>query len=472
MFNLRKITAMLTSALLLVGTFGMTVGATGFEASDNITSLVVTKNLVMDDAVSTYPKMKFEFEFTQVTTEGTTLDTKDGKQVNVVTDSGAAISAFVQYAGTAGGTSEDTATTTVTLANGKRIVQKKVNLLNATDNTPLEGADFTKPGYYVYRVVEKDLTNNWGTVAQITAGEWGHKISSYDSVRTSGEEYEIVFVVTTNQTTGELEISDKGIIKKVTTEEGGAETKVKVDEAAFENVYQRNETPPSGTDPDVPQTPEDPEDPDNPGNPEDPDTPPVDPENPNDPGTPQFGFEIKKEVTGDLGDWNEPFTFTIDINKNATESETVEGYPYSIYERTTDASGKIIDKKVAGSDGVIKFDPAAPQTFQLKHNQVLKFKNFPVGTTYTLSENVPDGYVATVDYLENGTGSNDVAMSTYAQGNYKIGEGDNKVDVTNDNSSTPLTGIVTDNLSFILLIVVAVAGISAYVVLKRRLRNR
>lgn len=51
--------------------------------------------------------------------------------------------------------------------------------------------------------------------------------------------------------------------------------------------------------------------------------------------------------------------------------------------------------------------------------------------------------------------------------NKLVGEGSNYADVENNYSDNPITGIISNNLPFIILICAAVLGFAAYLVVKR-----
>lgn len=177
---------------------------------------------------------------------------------------------------------------------------------------------------------------------------------------------------------------------------------------------------------------------DEPQNPN-PDPNPEDPSNPDpvvkdDPKKGEDGaFELDKFVLGEYGDQTKDFTFTItvqnpttaDANYNALAATNVEG-------------------ATIGDDG----------TFTLKHNATLTLKELPVGTKITVSEAdyTPDGFKAakwTTSQSDNATTS----ILVGENGAYAICR--NPFD---DTSVTP-TGIIINNLPYVLLIGIALGGI-------------
>lgn len=164
---------------------------------------------------------------------------------------------------------------------------------------------------------------------------------------------------------------------------------------------------------------------------------------------------IEKKTTGDLADRTKEFNFEITFTKSATEGEGGSTY-----------TGKIGDQIVSVKVGETK-------TFKLKHGQSLEFDNLPAGTKYTVKEvGANDGYTAHVRVTENGVQAEKVSATAenadLVVNNKLVGENDNKVEFENEFNETPITGIITNNLPFLLMISVAVAGFGILALVKRR----
>lgn len=466
MRKMKKLVALFMTALMLICMFGMTVCASSYTEEDNpeITELQVEKDLVMDDDVENYPNMTFTFNFEQLTTQqevvallednGETRSNIDDDWSSYIGTTSAPLADLtINFNGTGTDTEKD-ATVTDPDGEGLKTVTKYA-ALKGQDETGaainLTGDHFSEPGLYVYQVTEEALAllDYDGTT------DLNRKLTKYDELTCSTAKYLLVIPVEYNDnatTINKLDINlDDAIILKAAADHAITKDTITVDNVKvsvpkFTNVYQRNE---------------DPETPDNPAD---------------------YGLEITKTVKGEFADRTQEFHFKIQITKNATESDTAE-YSGSVYEK----DGITIAKDENGVEKVYstEFEGAETYTLQftLKDGQTMRFTKFPVGTTYKIREyfvdaegnEIPgtDGYTvkATV-YDKSLEHEKEKTGAELANGTYKVGETDNKVAVSNEKGSTPLTGIVTDNLSFILLIVVAVAGMTAYVVLKRRLRNR
>ena len=104
----------------------------------------------------------------------------------------------------------------------------------------------------------------------------------------------------------------------------------------------------------------------------------------------------------------------------------------------------------------------------------VEFKDIPAGTWYKIIEKgKPDGYTASATIIVNGeerkvdpVGDSDDLCSSL-EGDY-IHVDDNKVIFTNTFTDTPITGIIVNNLPFILLIVAAVLAFGTLAFVKKR----
>lgn len=158
------------------------------------------------------------------------------------------------------------------------------------------------------------------------------------------------------------------------------------------------------------------------------------------------------------------FPFGIAVTKAASEV----GDPTYHYE-TFDSDGTSTG---AGTIAFAAGAATATASITLKEGEYAVFKDFPVGTAYTVTENGgtvlpnyntsyevtdPDGTATTVPGMA--TGSRTIADSTGAYG----------VACTNRYYSTEVpTGIVMDSLPFLGLIAVALSGAAAFVIARRR----
>lgn len=440
MFKKKKIAMGVVTALLLTGMLGLTAGAT--EMADTTvrpTKFKIQKTLRMDKNVENYPDLEFTFEFTQLKSkaeiedaigETTKSNIADDEIKNLISDKEVTLAPVtISYDGT------ETATpNTVKNRDGieKAVtdVIKDADLYKSEATSPLKATDFPEPGLYVYKVTEKDIS-----FAEISSTETTNKkITSKDELECSDEVYIMVIPVGYGQESdgtydyeSDLQfIMTDAVILKVTTDgETGAKDVEKVAVPDFTNIYQRNDE--------------------------------------EDENGKEYGLKIKKSVVGKYANKGEDFTFKITIHANATEKSEVTGYDATVYDLST---GTAVNNKTY----TVEFERETE--FTLGHNEELRFEKFPVGTTWQVSETTPAAYsVSATTTIGTTTKTYDTGNS-FADETFTIVEGENRMDVVNTENEITVTGIVTDNLSFILLIAVAVAGIAAYTVMKRRIRNR
>lgn len=203
-------------------------------------------------------------------------------------------------------------------------------------------------------------------------------------------------------------------------------------------------------------------------------------------------LEITKTVTGDYADKTKDFNF------NATFK-----FPGTIAENTT-YKGVVVDNTgnpVSPAQSVTVTVNASGQgtaPFTLKDGQKLVFDGvtengsakLPVGTTYTVTETGVPGYTPSAVVTENGTaasiggnttqtgtkGANftpkGAALVPAGSNDILVGEGANKTAFTNKYHDMSVTGVLIDNLPFIMLIVVAVLGLLFFAVSRRNRRSR
>ena len=172
-------------------------------------------------------------------------------------------------------------------------------------------------------------------------------------------------------------------------------------------------------------------------------------------------LEIKKTTTGTLADKTKKFNFKITFKKSATE------------DKLADFQGTIKRKGGAQTETVTCTGGSA--TFTLADGDVLKFENLPAGTKYTVTEveGDKDGYTPHVRVTDNGIrgevskGTDGTDLSSSQNGNY-AGENGNIVEFENKYVENPATGIIMNNLPFILLIGVAVLAFGTLAFVKKR----
>ena len=112
-------------------------------------------------------------------------------------------------------------------------------------------------------------------------------------------------------------------------------------------------------------------------------------------------------------------------------------------------------------------------TFQLGHNENMKFTGLPVGTEITVTETGVANYKASAKVFLNGVQQKAVAASKYNElltvvNGDKLGQQKNTVDVTNRYNNVPTTGIIMNTLPYVLMIALCGAALFGFVAFKRR----
>lgn len=462
-------------------------------ASAEATSFI-TKNFIMDRNVTT-PAETFTF-----TIEGTTLtdinNTDTGKnngatvpeekepEIKVKQDGNATLNQIAIADGTAGtfvdaNSREESATGTV------RLVQKTAAFTDQ-DGNPLTGADFPYAGEYVYTVKETAGTNTAGTDT---------------AVKYSSAEYQVHFFVanktanTTNYNGDDgaldanggagLYIAAISAARMTTTDDYNATktdfTPVKVNttlgsgynKAAnaldFQNMYVEYSK-----------------------------------------------LKLAKKVSGPYADQTKYFTFSTKIDvpaagvvKNAAGDPLTASYTAYVYDASVTPNTRVAAADNNGHPVEYTFVSGTAQDVLLKHNQYLLFetsdgeKNLPVGTTYTSTEAAAPDYTATakVTYSTKDAERNDVntdktealgnaakaankdlTVIEYTEAGFQanpktvdktlVGEGTgNAAEFLNTYKSVTPTGIVLDNLPYILLVLLGAAGMFLLVLAGKKRRK-
>lgn len=179
-------------------------------------------------------------------------------------------------------------------------------------------------------------------------------------------------------------------------------------------------------------------------------------------------LSISKTVEGDLADLDQAFTFTLNFKASPLETGS-KTYTYFI--QNTDGTNK-------GADQTLTIDGTGTATVTLKHKQQVVFKNLPTGTMFYGKETGFGSYVPTGTLNTNGqaasalsAGAGDdllINIDSAEAANTLLGENANNAAVLNTYDSVSITGIFLDNLPFIILIAVGVAGFGFYAVNRKR----
>lgn len=111
-------------------------------------------------------------------------------------------------------------------------------------------------------------------------------------------------------------------------------------------------------------------------------------------------------------------------------------------------------------------------TFNLKHNEGMKFTGLPVGTTISVTEAATQNYKGSAAVTINGIDAGTVTAAKYNAelkvSDKKLGQKKNAVDVTNEYNNVPTTGIIMNTLPYVLMVALCGVALVAFVASKRR----
>lgn len=159
-------------------------------------------------------------------------------------------------------------------------------------------------------------------------------------------------------------------------------------------------------------------------------------------------LEVKKLVTGNLGDRDKEFNVTVTFTAPADKEVR------SVISYTDGTAQTIATSAWKEKDG----SKQAEVTIALKHNETVTFTNIPYDVTYEVVE---------ADYTSEANGKYDAAKYDFTDTAKKIDSATDTVTITNNKGTGVDTGVVLDSLPYILLIAVAVVGVVAFTAKKR-----
>lgn len=187
---------------------------------------------------------------------------------------------------------------------------------------------------------------------------------------------------------------------------------------------------------------------------------------------------ITKTVSGNSGDLTKKFgvkvTFTSPEGKTVKNDISVSGVGVYVESANTDYSeSKATNMTVleAGDDG---WTGTKTVVMYMANNEGATFTNIPYGVTYTVQEldYSSDGYAAPTYTLDKEAGTeegDDVDGEGWAKiVNGKISDREDTVSIQNSKDTTIDIGVVLEDAPFVMLIVVSVAALGAFLVIRRK----
>lgn len=182
----------------------------------------------------------------------------------------------------------------------------------------------------------------------------------------------------------------------------------------------------------------------------------TDPINPDPDYTTYGSLDVSKMIktdAADTPDTNKEFEFTATFAFPTGTDATTLGAKATIEDSTTTITG-------------------ASHTFKLKHNQNVKFTGLPVGTKISVTESATPNYKGSADVVINNGTKEKITATKYNEAltvyDKSLGQNKNTVDVTNTYNYVPTTGIIMNNLPYVLMIALCSAALMAFVAFKRR----
>lgn len=152
------------------------------------------------------------------------------------------------------------------------------------------------------------------------------------------------------------------------------------------------------------------------------------------------GLTVSKTVNGNMGDRNREFDFTV-------QAQNSNGQPVSV-------------------DGTYEGIIVQNGQFKLKHGQSLVIPELPYGVTCTVTESIPEeeGYTTTVK-VNNGGETNSKTVIVENMDTAAV------IDFTNTKTLNVPTGIFTDNLPYLMMLVMAAIGLTGFSWRKKRVKK-
>ena len=199
----------------------------------------------------------------------------------------------------------------------------------------------------------------------------------------------------------------------------------------------------------------------------------------------QTALEIVKKITGNGADLTDRFPFDVTVQQPAAVSPDDPAQTYQVC--VLNANGDVITTSAnyAGTieDGFFTVTSGEPFTVNLTNNERLAFVDLHIGSDVEVEEKANEDYKA--KYVRTFAGNTEYTAadkdmawgfpvnSSDAGPHYiSAGAGENTVTFTNMRAGATPTGISVDNLPFIALIGVAIAGLVGFVITKSRKRGQ
>ncbi len=416
----RRLTALVFSVVMCMGTAisAFAAGDPIFGTEDAPAKAAITKNLIMPEGTTT-PGATFTFQFSPVSVD----DRTTSDDLDTMPAVGPTTIAFP--------TSDTGSVSTGT----KNILKQSGDVLS--------GVSFPHAGVYVYKIEENPSVTGYTPEENET-----YVFSPAEYTLTvyvkEGENGLYVAAVASSITVNDSsnQASDPGDKVDPTPQPGDPNITGDYSKMIFTNTYSKTA---GGVDP-------------------------TDPNN--------HVLTIGKAVSGDYADKTKYFAFQV----TATQPGVVQGsVTYKAY--VLNSSNEVVTSEDNASDlqtdgegySYIEFTSGATETVNLKHDQKLVFTDLHIGADYVAVEGAVEHYTASAMVVENGEGpiqySNTNDNETLNIGTKLIGESENSAAFTNKYRTITPTGVIINNLPFVLILILAAGAFTAFVVIKSRKKH-
>lgn len=412
-----RLTAMALAVVMCMGTV-----ISSFAAGDPIfgteaapAAAAITKNLIMPEGTTT-PAATFTFQFSPVSVD----DRTTSDDLNTMPAVGPTTLAF---------STSDTGTVS---AGAKNILKQSGDVLS--------GVTFPHAGVYVYKIDENPSVTGYtpGDNESYVFSPAQYTLTVYVKNGVNGL-YVAAVASSISVNDSSNQTSDPGDKVDPTPQPGDPNITGNYSKIIFTNTYSKTA---GGVDP-------------------------TDPNN--------HVLTIGKAVSGDYADRTKYFAFQI----TATQPGVVQGSAtYKAY--VLDSGNNVVTSEDNASNlqtdvndySYIEFTSGVTETVNLKHDQKLVFTDLHIGANYVAVESAVEHYTASAMVVENGVGPNqyfnsieNLPLSTSTK---LIGENENSAAFTNTYRTITPTGVIINNLPFVMILILAAGAFAAFVVIKSR----
>ncbi len=156
-------------------------------------------------------------------------------------------------------------------------------------------------------------------------------------------------------------------------------------------------------------------------------------------------LSVTKQVTGNMGDRSKEFDFTVKFNA-PDGKKVLSDITYTVGKDTYTISAEEWSENLS-----------VERNISLQHGDTVTFINIPYGVTYEVTEAEYDDYTQTIKSSDN-----------ESNGNGTVNSPTETVTAINDKDGGAIdTGIFLDNMPYIVMLVVVIAGFTAFAMKKR-----